>query len=97
MVLLHLAWMVKPVAEGKYTKWHRVMEDRRLAEIEERIAQQLALIKYLAMSAHDTSQAEDLLWTLRQARNAAIEQRQINLGRSAADDDIPPASILEQP
>jgi len=83
--------------KGNYTAWLRAVDQRRLAEIEENIARQLTCIEHLPVGSHDASQAEDLLRVLLQARDALIEQRQLEVLRTAPDDDTPnaPATALD--
>jgi hypothetical protein len=90
--------MAKGTTKGTYARLQRAQDACRLAEIEERIAQQLSLIRHLATRrGRDTSHAESLLWTLRQAHGALIAQRQANMTGTRADDDAPPSSTSGQP
>lgn len=67
------------MAEGKHARWNRHVEDRRLAEIEARIARQLDLLEQLATRGEDAREAGDLLQTLLQAHEVLTEQRQVNM------------------
>jgi hypothetical protein len=78
--------MAKGATKGTYARWQYAQDARRLAEIEASIAQQLALIKNRTTPARDTTQANDLLRTLCQARDTLIEQHQFNRFRTAPDD-----------
>ena len=63
------------MTKGRLLRIQRAMDHRRLAKMEEGITQQLARIRHLATTAHDTTEAEAELWTLRQAHDALVQQR----------------------
>jgi uncharacterized coiled-coil protein SlyX len=74
------------VAKDPYIGKKRTSVERRIAEVEAGIAEQLQRLRYLATRAGDTSEVEAKLWALRKELAALNAEHQITTLRTASDD-----------